>query len=373
LVCDVVSAADRNGDGDAVDCGEFGDGSVGVGNPVKNNDVVAIFRASLQEELQPPPGSPAFVAMDAAAPLDQPPHCGGDGVIANNDVVECFRRSLNQRRANFTRIVNPRACSARPLARGSTGSSARAAAGQTAAGGGTITAGMGVGRPGDVAAVPITLKLDPGGEVATLQFNLTVAPVGDAPALTEAAAFEPASGLATPPSFNFATGKTSVLVGWLSEFSPRLTGTVELGTLRVLIPVTASPQATYVVQVRNATGTPDGLQNLTLAGVAGKAGAPCGGDCNEDLDVTINELLTMVNIALGNTDILACPVGDANGDGDIAVNEIIAGVNNAEGLPRFLTRTMFRASQPIRARRTRRWPTTPPNHVARTPTGADLF
>jgi len=45
--------------------------------------------------------------------------------------------------------------------------------------------------------------------------------------------------------------------------------------------------------------------------------------------VTVDELLAMVNIALGNDDISTCEVGDANGDGQITVDEILAAVNNA--------------------------------------------
>jgi hypothetical protein len=45
--------------------------------------------------------------------------------------------------------------------------------------------------------------------------------------------------------------------------------------------------------------------------------------------VTVNELITMVNIALGNAPVTSCTVGDTNNDGTITVNEIIAGVNNA--------------------------------------------
>jgi hypothetical protein len=37
----------------------------------------------------------------------------------------------------------------------------------------------------------------------------------------------------------------------------------------------------------------------------------------------------MVNIAVGNALLSACPVGDADGSGDITVNEIIQAVNNA--------------------------------------------
>ena len=45
--------------------------------------------------------------------------------------------------------------------------------------------------------------------------------------------------------------------------------------------------------------------------------------------VTVDEILTMVNIALGNTPVADCVAGDRNGDGTITVDEILAAVNNA--------------------------------------------
>jgi plastocyanin len=57
--------------------------------------------------------------------------------------------------------------------------------------------------------------------------------------------------------------------------------------------------------------------------------AACVGDCNHDASVTVDELLTMVNIALGVTDVSACSAGDANDDGRITVDEILSAVNNA--------------------------------------------
>jgi len=56
---------------------------------------------------------------------------------------------------------------------------------------------------------------------------------------------------------------------------------------------------------------------------------PCIGDCNGDHQVAVNELIQMVNIALGNADVSTCLAGDPNVDGQITVNEIVAGVNNA--------------------------------------------
>ena len=56
---------------------------------------------------------------------------------------------------------------------------------------------------------------------------------------------------------------------------------------------------------------------------------PCAGDCNNDGTVTVDEILTMVNIALGNTSVTTCEAGDPNHDGQITVDEILTAVNNA--------------------------------------------
>jgi len=55
---------------------------------------------------------------------------------------------------------------------------------------------------------------------------------------------------------------------------------------------------------------------------------PCVGACGGG-QVTIDEILTMVNIALGNADVGACTAGDANADGQITVDEILTAVRNA--------------------------------------------
>lgn len=64
---------------------------------------------------------------------------------------------------------------------------------------------------------------------------------------------------------------------------------------------------------------------LTVAGV----GSSCVGDCGGDLQVTVDELVAMVNIALGNLGIAECRAGDASGDSAITVDEILTAVNNA--------------------------------------------
>ncbi len=58
---------------------------------------------------------------------------------------------------------------------------------------------------------------------------------------------------------------------------------------------------------------------------------PCTGDCSGDGTVTVDELVTMAGIALGNLPVSTCAFGDANHDGQITIDEIVAAVNNALG------------------------------------------
>jgi len=58
-------------------------------------------------------------------------------------------------------------------------------------------------------------------------------------------------------------------------------------------------------------------------------GAECTGDCDDSGDVTVNELITGVNIALGTASLDSCPIFDENQDGEVAVNELIKAVNYA--------------------------------------------
>lgn len=55
----------------------------------------------------------------------------------------------------------------------------------------------------------------------------------------------------------------------------------------------------------------------------------CTGSCDYSGQVTVDKILTMVGIALGNAPINSCWAGDTNGDGSITVDEILSAVNNA--------------------------------------------
>jgi hypothetical protein len=59
----------------------------------------------------------------------------------------------------------------------------------------------------------------------------------------------------------------------------------------------------------------------------------CVGDCNGDGEVTIEEILTGVSIALG-ADSKACPAFDRDQNGTVTIEEILAGVLSAlQGCP----------------------------------------
>lgn len=68
---------------------------------------------------------------------------------------------------------------------------------------------------------------------------------------------------------------------------------------------------------------------LVVALSISRAPAQCVGDCHNDNEVTVDELLMMVNIALDNAPMSTCDVGDADHDGTITVDEVIIGVNHA--------------------------------------------
>lgn len=71
-----------------------------------------------------------------------------------------------------------------------------------------------------------------------------------------------------------------------------------------------------------------GLLFLVSAGAVPAAGE-CVGDCDGSGTVAVNEIVRMVNIALGSDDLANCRAGDSDGDGEITVNEIVAAVNSA--------------------------------------------
>ncbi len=68
---------------------------------------------------------------------------------------------------------------------------------------------------------------------------------------------------------------------------------------------------------------------LTIVTWGMAAQGTCIGDCNGDSEVTVDEIVRGVGIALGANSIELCRSLDRTGDGEITVDEIIQAVNNA--------------------------------------------
>lgn len=54
---------------------------------------------------------------------------------------------------------------------------------------------------------------------------------------------------------------------------------------------------------------------------------PCSGDCDGDGQVTVNDLLVLVNIALGNVDVSACIAEEP--EGQVTIDQVLTAVNSA--------------------------------------------
>lgn len=71
-----------------------------------------------------------------------------------------------------------------------------------------------------------------------------------------------------------------------------------------------------------------------LAAGRTQAQTPCLGDCSNDESVTVDEIIIMVNIALGEAVVGDCMAGDADESGTVTVDEIVsAGSNALNGCP----------------------------------------
>ena len=71
------------------------------------------------------------------------------------------------------------------------------------------------------------------------------------------------------------------------------------------------------------------LMSVAFCALAVPSGAQCIGDCNDDDQVTVDEVITGVNIALDVTPLTECTTFDVNQSKTVSVDEILAAVSNA--------------------------------------------
>ncbi len=84
-----------------------------------------------------------------------------------------------------------------------------------------------------------------------------------------------------------------------------------------------------------------------LATSPAQAMAVCSGDCDGDGSVSINEIISGVNIAIALADLDLCAAIDADGDGSVSISELITAVNHGlDGCPGTETATATPSGTP---------------------------
>jgi hypothetical protein len=121
---------------------------------------------------------------------------------------------------------------------------------------------------------------------------------------------------------------TATLSATVSPSATRSITATASGTATASATSTIPASPTPIDTSTEPTRTPSPPATATMSSTA-EPTTPvraCAGDCNRDGRVTVNELITGVNIALGNARLDGCPAFDRNGDGTISINELIAAV-----------------------------------------------
>jgi hypothetical protein len=90
------------------------------------------------------------------------------------------------------------------------------------------------------------------------------------------------------------------------------------------LPLDPTPSPTSTPTDQPAQPSP----TATASPVDSPVNGPCAGDCDNSGQVLINEVITMVNIALGTLGADACGNGDTSRNSGIEVSEIVAAVNS---------------------------------------------
>lgn len=107
--------------------------------------------------------------------------------------------------------------------------------------------------------------------------------------------------------------------------TPRRDGTSTRAASATVTDTGTSTPTPYQTATRTGTGTSTPRPSPTPTATP----RPCAGDCNGDAMTLVSELITAVNVALGQLSISACAAADRNGDSGVSVNELIAAVNAA--------------------------------------------
>jgi hypothetical protein len=180
----------------------------------------------------------------------------------------------------------------------------------------------------DLVALDVQLVPPP---TATPTHTPTASPTSTA---TDTATAEPTATASATPTATVAdptTTATATAATPIATETATATPTAPAAT-STATSTSATPVATGTATSTAPTGTATATETTPAA--TATAGLPCPGDCDGRGEVTINELILMVNIALGFQPVSTCTAGDVDQNGAIAINEIVAAVGSAlDGCP----------------------------------------
>ncbi len=177
------------------------------------------------------------------------------------------------------------------------------------------------------------LAYDPTLDTWTLVYDGSAAYPQWAPADLDV--FSAAPPAATPTATGSMTA-TATATGTLTATETPTIQVVETATPTPLPVATGMATATATespTRVPSATASVTRTRTATAGATATPSTTPtaptCTGDCNDSGEVTIDEIIRGVNIALGNQSISECPAFDTNGNGAVSIDELVRAVGNA--------------------------------------------
>jgi hypothetical protein len=98
-------------------------------------------------------------------------------------------------------------------------------------------------------------------------------------------------------------------------------------TFQALISLEAAPGGRSILL--RADGKLSAMTGALRIGTAPSGPFSCVGDCNEDREITVDELVQGVGIALGDMSVDVCPPADDDDDGQVVVSELLQAVTAA--------------------------------------------
>lgn len=100
-------------------------------------------------------------------------------------------------------------------------------------------------------------------------------------------------------------------------------------TIATLVPTATVPPTVPATATVIPTGVPTATAGPTGVPTPTVPAGTCNGDCNGDSEVTVDEVITGVNIALGSVAVANCRAMDTNSDQEVTVDEILKAINAA--------------------------------------------